>query len=308
MRLTLLAAASAALLVAGCATAPLPPAAPASLSTAPQRSTDEILKSTAAGDWRAVDPSNLLLMDVKGQTVMIELAQDFAPAHLANIRQLTGDGYWNGLWIIRSHDNYVVQWGDPNDEDPKLKRPNSLSKTPIADEYARPLSGLSFDPIRDVDGWAPRAGFSNGFQTASDGREAWLTHCYGAVGVGRGNPPDNGDGSSLYVVIGQAPRNLDRNITVVGRVLKGMDVLSAMPRGTGALGFYETAAERTPLANVRLAANDPRAPRVEVLRTSSPAFAEIVDGRRNRRDTWYVRPAGYTNICNITVPMRIVSN
>lgn len=297
-----------ALLMGGltaCTTLSTPTAATApAASTGPQRSTDEILKSTTAADWRTVSPENLMLMDVAGKTVMIELAPSFAPAHVANIRTLTRNGYWDGLAILRSHENYVVQWGDPNDEDPKLKRSTGTVNNQIPAEYERPLQGLDFKALPDVDGWARLGGFSEGFAAASDGQSAWLTHCYGAVGVGRGNPPDSGDGSSLYVVIGQAPRNLDRNITVVGRVLSGMEVLTPLPRGTGPLGFYEKAEQRAPLTRVRLAAADPSAPRLQVLRTDSAAFAELTENRRNRRDTWYVRPAGYTNICNVTVPFR----
>ena len=274
----------------------------------PQRSTDEIIKGTTAADWRRVDPKNVMLMDLPLGTVVIELAPQFAPAHVRNIETLTRDKYWDGLWIIRSHDNYVVQWGDPSEDLPGEVRKSTGSVTnKIPPEYERPLKGLKFDALKDADGWARKAGFVDGFQAASDGTSAWLTHCYGAIGVGRGNPPDSGDGSSLYVVIGQAPRNLDRNITGVGRVLKGMEYISAMPRGTGPLGFYEKPEQRTPLGPVRMASDDPSAPGYEVMRTDSKAFAEIAEGRRNRSDTWYVRPAGYTNICNISVPMRTVA-
>ncbi len=40
-------------------------------------------------------------------------------------------------------------------------------------------------------------------------------------------------------MIGQAPRHLDRNIALVGRVIEGMPVLAALRRGTGSLGFYD---------------------------------------------------------------------
>src|SRR6202000_1894163 len=96
----------------------------------------------------------------------------------------------------------------------------------------------SFKPLPDVDGYAPKAGFDAGFAVASDGEREWMVHCYGAVGVGRDLKPDTGDGSELYAVIGQAPRHLDRNITVVGRVVQGMELLSALPRGGETMGFY----------------------------------------------------------------------
>ncbi len=75
-----------------------------------------------------------------------------------------------------------------------------------------------------------------------------LTHCYGYVGVGRGLAPDTGTGGELYAVIGHAPRQLDRNIAVVGRVVEGIEQMSALPRGTEALGFYKEASQYVPIA------------------------------------------------------------
>ena len=122
-------------------------------------------------------------------------------------------------------------------------------------------------------GWAPQVGFVDGFPAARDPKagEAWLAHCYGALGAGRGGPPDSSNGSELYVVTGQSPRQLDRNITLVGRVVKGMELLSAIPRGPEPMGFYEKAEQRTPITAVRLARDVPESERVplQVLRTDS---------------------------------------
>src|SRR6516225_7099504 len=49
---------------------------------------------------------------------------------------------------------------------------------------------------------------------------------HGMVGSGRGDDVDSGGGTELYVVIGQAPRHLDRNVTLLGRVVSGMELLS----------------------------------------------------------------------------------
>ncbi len=108
------------------------------------------------------------------------------------------------------------------------------------------------------------------------------------------------------MVIGQAPRQLDNNITVVGRVLQGMELLSALPRGTGSGGFYETAAERTPIRVIRLASEIPESVRipVQVLRTDTAVFREAVEARRNRVDEFYKRPAGHIDLCNVPVTLR----
>jgi len=126
------------------------------------------------------------------------------------------------------------------------------------------------------------------------------------VGVGRGLSPDTGTGAELYAVIGQAPRQLDRNIALIGRVIEGMEHLSTMPRGTGPLGFYETAAERTPILSVRLGSEVAGLPAYEYLSTESQSFAAYVDKRANRKDDFYIQPAGGVDVCNVPVPVRRV--
>jgi peptidylprolyl isomerase len=240
--------------------------------------------------------------------VVIELAPEFAPAHVTNIRALARGQFWDGSSIYRAQDNFVVQFGDADADDPAKAKSLGSAKTQLPAEFHRDAKALPFDRLPDVDGWAPESGFSNGFPMARDPKtsRAWLTHCYGAVGAGRGNAEDSSNGAELYVVIGQAPRQLDDNITVVGRVLQGMELLSAMKRGSGAAGFYEEASERTPIRAVRLASEVPENVRIplQVLRTDTQTFRELVESRRNRVDEFYKRPAGHIDLCNVTVPTR----
>ena len=127
------------------------------------------------------------------------------------------------------------------------------------------------------------------------------------VGAGRDNDVDSGGGTELYAVIGQAPRHLDRNVTLVGRVVSGMQQLSVLPRGTGALGFYEEANQRVPIKSVTVAADLPPAERteLEVLRTDTPTFQAYVEARRNRREEWFKVPAGRVDVCNLPIPVRV---
>lgn len=98
-------------------------------------------------------------------------------------------------------------------------------------------------------------------------------------------PPRNtSSGAELYTVIGHAPRHLDRNIALVGRVIEGIEFLSSLPRGAGALGLYEKAEERVPIVSVRLANEMKDLPRFEYLLTESRSFALYTDARANRRD------------------------
>jgi peptidylprolyl isomerase len=288
-------------------TAPLAASAPGAGAAAPAAAkpptSAEILAASAPSDWRALDPHNTLYMDLPAGRVIIELAPLFAPHHVANVAALAREDYFDGLWIMRAQDNYVVQWGDPDE-----KKPVREAKRTLAAEFERPLRDLNLARLPDPDTYAPQAGFVDDFPAAADpvlGR-AWLTHCYGMVGAGRDNDVDSGGGTELYVVIGQAPRQLDRNVTLLGRVVRGMELLSVMPRGTGALGFYEHANERVPIKSVRVAADLPESERVplEVLRTDTPTFTAYLEARRNRREEWFKVPAGRLDVCNLQVPVR----
>ena len=294
-----------ALALAACAHAPAPPAAAAKAPT-----TQEVIDASTPADWRPLDPQHTLYLQLPSGMVVIELAPQFAPAHVANIQALARGHYFDGLSINRSQDNFVVQWGDPAGDELALRRPLGEAQEKLPAEFSRPAEGLAFTALPDRDGWAPQVGFVDGFAAARDpaAGQAWLAHCYGAVGAGRAMAPDSSNGSELYVVIGQSPRQLDLNITTVGRVVVGMERLSVLPRGGGPLGFYTDERQRVPILAARLAADvpeDARA-RIEVMRTDTATWDAYVESRRNRRDEWYVHPAGHVDVCNLSVPVRPV--
>ena len=280
--------------------------AAAAAVAAPPKTTAELLAQSPAADWRALDPENTLYMELPAGRVVIELAPHFAPASAANIRTLARAGYFDGLAIVRAQDNYVAQWGDPDEKNPKSL--GEARKT-IAPEFTRAAKGLEFTRLPDRDTYAPEAGFSAGFPAARDPKSgrAWLVHCYAMVGVGRDNAEDSGNGAELYAIIGNAPRLLDRNITVVGRVVQGIELLSTLKRGTGALGFYEKGEERTPIRQVKLASGLPPGERLalEALRTDSATFRKLIAMRRFRKDDWYKVPAGHVDVCNVPLPVRL---
>jgi peptidylprolyl isomerase len=269
----------------------------------------QVLEQTTAADWRTPDPARVLYLDLPSGRVIIELAPDFAPKHVANLQALVRERYFDGLAILRSQDNFVVQWGDPNAEDEKTRKSVGTAQRMLPAEFERAIDpGLAFTALPDRDGYAPEVGFSGSFPSGRDtaAGKAWLAHCYGTLGVGRDTGADSGGGTELYVVTGHAPRQLDRNITVVGRVLKGMELLSTLPRGTAPLGFYEKPEQRTPIKSIRLAADVPESERValQVMRTDTASFQRLVEARRNRGDEWYKRPAGYIDLCSVPVPVR----
>jgi len=267
--------------------------------------TAEVIAASAESDWRNPDPEQTLYLDINGGRVVIELAPEFAPAHVDNIRQLVRQGYFNALPVVRSQDNYVVQWGDPDGT-----RDLGKAQAQLAGEYARAAANLDgFEPLADGDVYAGEVGFSQGMPVArdTDQGQAWLTHCYGMLGAGRAEASDSGNGAELYVVIGHSPRHLDRNVTLVGRVLTGMELLSTLPRGTQALGFYAKPEQRTPISQVQVAADlapDQRLP-LQVMRTDTEAFAAFIASRRTRTESWFLQPTGHVSLCNIWVPTRI---
>jgi peptidylprolyl isomerase len=266
---------------------------------------NDIVANSLASAWKAIDPDDLLVMDLaNGGRVVIQLAPKFAPVHVANIKALARGGYWNGATIYRLQDNYVAQWG-LNDSDKGF--PTGVVAKPPA-EYTRPRKGLAIKPLGSPDPYAPGAGFVDGWPVAYSAKAGWadLVHCYGTVGVGRDLSPDTGTGGELYAVIGHAPRQLDRNIALVGRVIEGIDRLSSLPRGTEALGFYKDKAQYVPIAGIRLASDMPAAdrPSFEYMDTASATFAEYLRVRANRNDDFYIRPAGGVDLCNVQVPVR----
>ena len=274
-----------------------PPAGP------PKTPSDVVARAPAAA-WRAIPAEDLMVIDLKsGGRVIVQLAPAFAPVHVSNIKVLARSNYWDGAAIYRVQDNYVAQWGNGESDKPY---PKGFVTAPPA-EYHRSLKGLTVRPLGYPDAYAPKAGFSGGWPMAYDPKAgtANLVHCYASVGVGRGTD-DTGNGGELYAIIGNAPRQLDRNIAVVGRVIEGIERLSSLPRGTEALGFYKDRSSDVPIASVRLASEIPTAerPQFEYMDVMGATFGNYLRLRANRKDDFYIRPAGGVELCNAPVPVR----
>jgi len=261
----------------------------------------DVIASASAADWRTIERKNTLYLAFDEGTVVMELAPRFAPAHIDNLRKLINGGYFVAASIIRSQDNYVVQWSGPDVTEGDL--PGGAARR-VAAEFFRDTGGLPFTQLDSRDAYADAVGFSDGFAAGRDGRSgrAWLAHCYGALGVGRGAETDSGNATHLYVVTGHAPRHLDRNVTVIGRVIDGIEHLSSLSRGSGELGFYETASERIPITSLRFATADD--PAWQALRTDTATFAKLVQSRRHRSEEWFADPVDAIGLCNVPLPVR----
>jgi peptidylprolyl isomerase len=284
------------------------------------KSPGEIVAAAPAADWVDIAPNDLLVMqlapdrDANARRVVIQLMPPpFSQPWIANIRTLAKAHWWDGTSINRVQDNYVVQWGDATEKKPL---PAGLQKTDQADYVVGkkcgyhpcppppPVAGLGRHLISE---YSAGDSFTMGWPVAArKGPGMWPIHCYGMIGVGRNLSPDAGNGAELYTVIGHAPRHLDRNIALVGRVVEGIENLSSLPRGTGGLGFYERPEQRVPIVSIRLASELPEAerPHLQYLSTESATFAAYADARANRRDAFFIVPAGGADICIVPVPVR----
>jgi peptidylprolyl isomerase len=288
-----------------------------------------IVAEARASEWRAIDPADLLVMtlapdrDGNPRQVVIQLVPPpFSQHWVENIRTLAKAHWWDGTSVYRVVDNWVAQWGGGEDDKTKAKPlPDGLRTVPES-EYATPVEpgpedGRDFvlTPRREeivvnrwLDSYAITA-FVAGWPIGLDdqgGRTAWPVHCYATVGVARDLSPDTGTGAELYAVIGHAPRALDRNIAVVGRVIEGIEHLSTLPRGKGEAGVYDDPALRAPITSVRLGDELPPAerPRFEYLASDSESFARYIRVRANRNDAFYKVPADGVDVCNVPVPIR----
>ncbi len=283
-------------------------------------SPNEIVAEAPAGEWAAIAPEDLVVMtlapDAEGnpREVIIQLMPPpFSQGWVANIRTLARAGWYDDISVNRVQDNYVVQWGDPNYDNPEAEGeekalPEGLHRMTEEDYLAERRRSETAWFAWTNGPYAPHHGNFAGWPIAWNAEAAWPVHCYGMVGVGRGYSPDTGSGAELYTVIGHAPRHLDRNIALVGRIVEGIEHLSSLPRGSGALGFYteEEFDKRTPILTVRVASDLPEVdrPAFEYLSTAGETFARYADARANRRDPFFIHPAGGADICNIPVPVR----
>ena len=309
---SLLRRAAVASLVVAAVAARAQASAPAGAASAPKvRTAADIVREAPDSAWRRPDPNDVLAMTLPSGIVWIELAPRFAPLHADNIRKLVAQHYFDGLAVLRVQDNFVAQWGDPaaDDDDATKGRPLGAASRTLAPEFFISDKGLKITKLKDRDVWAPVTGFVDGFPVAADPKthRAWIAHCYGTIGAGRGNTVDSGSGAELYAVIGQSPRGLDLNIAPVARVLQGMELLSSLPRGGQNMGFYDKPEQDVRIAKVERLADMPEAtrPDVRVFRTDTPEWNAVIESRRNRQDAWYVHKAGAIDLCNITVPAKI---
>jgi peptidylprolyl isomerase len=277
--------------------------------------------STSAQDdllWNSLDPENTVYLQMQEGTVVIELNPVFAPKTVEHFKKLLEERFYQGLSFYRVIDGFVAQGGDESDIDGH--QPTNTLKAefeinwplkPSDKEEAKNWMPMSWTPVQTDDLFAPFTGFIDGFPAARDAKKAgkaWLTHCPGTVAMARNDDPDSG-GTDFYIVIGQAPRYLDRNLTVFGRVVWGMDVVQRIKRGPALKnGIIEEDLERSWIRQMHLASSLEISQRLDiyVADTNSAGFKRILIERRNRKHKFFHhKPPKVLDICQVPVLARL---
>ncbi len=256
----------------------------------------------AAQDWRAIPDDEVMIMRLPGdRTVVVRLAAALAPAHVANIRRLIAAGWWNGETVYRVQENWVAQWGDATE---KRALPSGVAAS-VAPEFEIARFAPAQRMMRADTHSAASGITADGWPVASNRQgHAWLTHCYGTVGVARDEPPTSGSGAELFTPIGQSARRLDRNYAVVGRVIEGMQYLSALPRGPAPMGVIADPGARTPILAVTLASDLPAdmRPRFQYRAADNVRFAALIHHRENPPAPTI--GSGGADVCEIPLEVR----
>jgi len=270
--------------------------------------------------WNSLPRDNTVYMEIQEGTVVIQLNPDFAPETVERFKQLVADQFYSGMSFYRVIDGFVAQGGDESDLDENrntktLKAEFEIDwpQQPANQEEAKNWVPMSWTPVQTDDMFAAFTGFIDGFPAARDDNKAgkvWLTHCPGMVAMARNEDPDSG-GTDFYFVIGQAPRYLDRNLTIFGRVVWGMDVVQRIKRGPAREnGIIEKDLERSWIKRMRLASSLEPEQRLDiyVADTNSEGFRKMLKERRDRESSqkFFVhKPPGVLDICQIQVPVRL---
>lgn len=270
------------------------------------RSTSDILKSAPESDWYFLNQNNLLYLTLSnGKQVVIELNDTFAPEHSKQLRLITKHNYWNGLSVYRVQDNYVAQFGSyDNATDKNTRDLPSVASKKLPAEFSLPIKKVKLDyTLPDKDAYSDKLGFVNNFPVAVKNGQAFIVHCYGVVGAARDNPPNSSTAQDLYAIIGQPARHLDRQITVVGRVVYGIENLSVLNRGSGAMGFYEEKdGMPVEIVSASMGSDLPKDKQLNLksISSKSKTFHELIESRRHIQGEWFATKAsGGMGLCDV---------
>ncbi len=148
---------------------------------------------------------NIMILKLKNGDVKIELFPDVAPNHVKRIKELADDGRYDNVVFHRVIDGFMAQTGD-------VQFGNSSSKN-----FDLRKAGMGGSDLPDL-----KQEFNN------------LPHDRGTVSMARSSDPDSAN-SQFFICFDPAPF-LDRQYTVFGKVVEGMDLVDKIKRGEGSNG------------------------------------------------------------------------
>ena len=264
------------------------------------------LSAEDSGKWRTVAAENLAVMTLPHGKVIIELAPQFSPNHVERFKSLIKQDHYNGNKFYRVIDGFVAQAGpDSGSKQDASVKPIALEGDWSIDKH------WQMTLVQEKDLFAEQTGFKQGFALAANPSEqkAWLTHCPGAIAMARKNSADSAT-SHFYINNGQAPRYLDRIMTVFGRVVYGMNHVQAIQRTEVVEGDDAVKpADYTPIVDFSMMSDLPESQQwvVKVENTDNQAFAKRVDKRRKRAHAFFFKkPPPVLDVCQFPVSTKII--
>lgn len=266
-----------------------------------KRSPAAIMAEAAPSEWRTFDQENLLYIDLASGTVIVALADVLAQDHVRQLKTLVRQGFYDGLSFYRVIDGFVAQGGDPFEA-----RDIGEAAARMDAEFEEPLSLIEdrYVLARDADGYASHVGFLNGLPIGIDQvREtAWHLHCAGAFAFGR-NDDRNSASTEFYIPL-QPQRYLDRNLSVFGRVISGMEHVQRLRRNTPPASKDDDVGDEIIAMHIGSDLPTARQVQMEILRTDSAAFSDYWESRRNRPESFFHFRHDYVDICQLPMPLR----
>ena len=260
----------------------------------------QVLAGAPEEVWRPLDPDNTLYLYLPAGLVVIELRPDFAPGHVARIKELTREGFYDGLNFHRVIEGFMAQGGDP-----KGDGTGGSDKPDLQAEFTRDSQDVSGFKILGRDRIAPRVGYIDGMPAAAEPEalrsfradkrvDLWPVHCPGVMSMARASNPNSAN-SQFFLMIGDSRLNLDRRYTGWGWIVDGFEATRRIIRG-------EPPSRPTPIIRMRIAGDLPEADRqdIQVMSTDSESFTRYLKAAGEISETGYIK-----DICDIRVPVRV---
>jgi peptidylprolyl isomerase len=273
----------------------------------PATSTAAAPVAAVSSAWQLLPQENLLYLETDQGRIVILLAPQFAPEHVKRVKQLAKAGFYDGVTFYRVIEGFVAQFGVPEHE-----WGTRAKLTPMKAEFSWPVrSGDPYLLVQRPDLLAEETGFNQGFAVAREQNQEWLVHCPGVVNMARANEPDTGV-ADIAIMMGQAPRHLDKNMSAFGKVIWGQYAVNRIRRGEATEGgVIGSAAARTVIKQARLGTDlaPDRQLQLEWLSTTSSEFSQSLAERRSRTHVFYQHKGnGNMDVCYPQVPVRQIKS